>query len=46
MKKIWIFLLLTLLFSSCQEEVVLDLDQKESRIPVIEGHWTDQVCLQ
>ena len=42
MRKILIFLLLPLLFSSCQEEVVLDLDRKESRVPVIEGYWTDQ----
>ena len=27
---------------SCQEEVILDLNQKEGRIPVIEGYWTDQ----
>jgi hypothetical protein len=42
MKKIWAFLLLPFLFGACQEEVFLDLDQKESRVPVIEGNWTDQ----
>ena len=42
MKKTWILLLISSLFFSCQEEVILDLDQKEGRIPVIEGYWTDQ----
>ena len=42
MRKIWAFLLLPFLFGACQEEVFLDLDQKESRVPVIEGNWTDQ----
>ncbi|MCH7412254.1 DUF4249 domain-containing protein [Belliella sp. R4-6] len=34
------FLLITLTFFSCQEEVVLDLRQT-SQIPVIEGIWTN-----
>ncbi|MDA0314703.1 MAG: DUF4249 family protein [Bacteroidetes bacterium] len=42
MKKNSIFLLLAIFFGACQEEVFLDLDQKKARIPVIEGHWTDQ----
>ena len=42
MKKTWILLLISSLFFACQEEVILDLDQKEGRIPVIEGYWTDQ----
>ena len=42
MKTNWIFLVVVFLCASCQEEVFLDLDQKNDRIPVIEGHWTDQ----
>jgi hypothetical protein len=42
MKKAWIFLLISVFLFSCQEEVFLDLDQKEGRVPVIEGYWTDQ----
>lgn len=42
MKTNWIFLVVVFLFTSCQEEVFLDLDKKDARIPVIEGHWTDQ----
>ncbi len=42
MKSNWIFLVVAILFTSCQEEVFLDLDQKDARIPVIEGYWTDQ----
>ncbi|MBC6365343.1 DUF4249 domain-containing protein [Algoriphagus sp. AK58] len=42
MRKSWTFLLLSLLYFSCQEEVFLPLDQKDQRIPVIEALWTDQ----
>ena len=42
MKKAWILLLISVFLFSCQEEVFLDLDQKEGRVPVIEGYWTDQ----
>ena len=42
MKTNWIFLVVAFLCVSCQEEVFLDLDQKDNRIPVIGGHWTDQ----
>jgi hypothetical protein len=42
MKKTWILLLISVFLFSCQEEVFLDLDQKEERVPVIEGYWTDQ----
>ena len=42
MKTSWIVVLVAFLCASCQEEVFLDLDQKDARIPVIEGHWTDQ----
>jgi hypothetical protein len=41
MKTSWIVVLVAFLCASCQEEVFLDLDQKDARIPVIEGHWTD-----
>jgi hypothetical protein len=42
MKTNWIVVLVALFCVSCQEEVFLDLDKKDARIPVIEGHWTDQ----
>ena len=42
MKTSWIVVLVAFFCTSCQEEVFLDLDQKDARIPVIEGHWTDQ----
>ena len=42
MKTNWIFLVVVILCASCQEEVFLDLDRKDARIPVIEGYWTDQ----
>jgi hypothetical protein len=42
MKTNWIVVLIAFLCVSCQEEVFLDLDRKDARIPVIEGHWTDQ----
>lgn len=42
MKTNWIFLVVAILFTSCQDEVFLELDQKDDRIPVIEGYWTDQ----
>ena len=42
MKKTCILLFISSLFFACQEEVILDLDQKEGRIPVIEGYWTYQ----
>ncbi|MFZ9236565.1 MAG: DUF4249 family protein [Algoriphagus sp.] len=41
MKTNWVVVLVAFLCASCQEEVFLDLDQKDARIPVIEGHWTD-----
>ncbi|MCM0042395.1 MAG: DUF4249 domain-containing protein [Algoriphagus sp.] len=41
MKTNRIFLAVAFLLASCQEEVLLDLDQKKDRIPVIEGYWTD-----
>ncbi|GAB2635428.1 DUF4249 family protein [Belliella aquatica] len=40
MKKLLILLSILFAFSSCQEEVVLELQTSE-RIPVIEGVWTD-----
>jgi hypothetical protein len=43
MKTNWILFVVAFLAFSCQEEVFLDLKQKEARIPVIEGYWTDQV---
>ena len=42
MKTSWIVVLVAFFCFSCQEEVFLDLDKKDARIPVIEGHWTDQ----
>ena len=42
MKTNWIVVFIAFLCVSCQEEVFLDLDRKDARIPVIEGHWTDQ----
>lgn len=42
MKTNWIVVLVAFLLASCQEEVFLDLDQKDARITVIEGYWTDQ----
>lgn len=42
MIKTWLLLLISSVLFSCQEEVILDLDQKEGRVPVIEGYWTDQ----
>lgn len=35
-------LLASLTLFSCQEEVFLDLGEKEDRIPVVEAYWTDQ----
>ena len=40
MKKLLLLLFIVFAFSSCQEEVFLDLQDSE-RIPVIEGIWTD-----
>lgn len=42
MKKVWMLLLVSLAFFSCQEEVFLDLGEKEDRVPVVEAYWTDQ----
>lgn len=42
MNKVWTLLLSSLAFFSCQEEVFLDLGEKENRIPVVEAYWTDQ----
>ena len=42
MKKVWMLLLASFSFFSCQEEVFLDLGEKEDRIPVVEAYWTDQ----
>jgi len=42
MKKVWMLLLVSFAFFSCQEEVFLDLGEKEDRIPVVEAYWTDQ----
>jgi hypothetical protein len=42
MKKVWMLLLASLTLFSCQEEVFLDLGEKEDRIPVVEAYWTDQ----
>ena len=42
MKKVWMLLLVSFAFFSCQEEVFLDLGEKDDRIPVVEAYWTDQ----
>ena len=42
MKKVWMLLFVSFIFFSCQEEVFLDLGEKEDRIPVVEAYWTDQ----
>jgi len=42
MNKGWIVLFLSFILFSCQEEVFLDLGEKEDRIPVVEAYWTDQ----
>ena len=42
MNKVWVLLFVSLAFFSCQEEVFLDLGEKEDRIPVVEAYWTDQ----
>jgi hypothetical protein len=42
MNKVWIVLFLSFTLFSCQEEVFLDLGEKEDRIPVVEAYWTDQ----
>ena len=42
MNKVWVLLFVSFAFFSCQEEVFLDLGEKEDRIPVVEAYWTDQ----
>ena len=42
MRYIWLFLVGSLLIFSCQEEVVLPLDENQTGVPTIEALWTDQ----